>query len=106
MRVKLWAFKDRTYSFKIKPPPTSWMLKRASGVNVGAAEIETNVGMISIKCIYEIAKIKKELDPDLRNVSLDGICSMIIAQSRGMGLRVMENVEHVELIAVKTKGIR
>jgi large subunit ribosomal protein L11 len=31
MKVKLTAFTDRTFKFKIKPPETSWFLKKATG---------------------------------------------------------------------------
>lgn len=31
MKVKLTAFTDRTFKFKIKPPETSWFLKKAAG---------------------------------------------------------------------------
>lgn len=31
MRVVLKAYADRTYEFKIKPPPTSWFIKKCIG---------------------------------------------------------------------------
>lgn len=31
LRVKLEAFDDRTYKYIIKPPPTSWFIKKALG---------------------------------------------------------------------------
>ena len=36
-------------------------------------------GNIDIKYIYEIAKIKKEMDPDLVNIPLESICKTIVA---------------------------
>lgn len=54
---------DRTFSFEIKTPPTSLLLKRAAGITTGSgrpgsAGIEGIAGTVSIKHIYEIAKIK------------------------------------------------
>ena len=75
MRVKLRAFTDRSFIFHLKPPPTVWFLKRCSGESKGAAKPGQQVtGQVSIKYIYEIAKIKQELDPDMKHVSLRSIC--------------------------------
>ena len=54
---------DRTFSFEIKTPPTSLLLKRAAGITTGSgragsAGAEGIAGTVSIKHIYEIAKIK------------------------------------------------
>ena len=38
MRVKLRAFEDRTFDFEVHSPPTSWFLKKASGVPKGTAQ--------------------------------------------------------------------
>ena len=76
MRVRLWAFEDRSFSFQIKPPPTSWMLKRAAGIKKATSQVHIKIGAVSIKHIYEIAKIKRELDPDQKMLSLDAICSV------------------------------
>lgn len=66
LKVKLTAYTDRTFKFKIKPPETSWFLKKAAG----KAKFTPLPGhylycQIPIQYVYEIAKIKKELDPDL-----------------------------------------
>ncbi|WFD43126.1 mitochondrial 54S ribosomal protein YmL19 [Malassezia psittaci] len=55
---------DRTFSFDILTPPTSLLLKRAANITTGARKPGAEVtGTISIKHIYEIAKIKvKDVD--------------------------------------------
>ena len=60
MKVKLTAFTDRTFKFKIKPPETSWFLKKACGKEK-FTQYAGHYGKvdISIQYIYEIAKVKK-----------------------------------------------
>ena len=48
---------------------------------------------IGIKYIYELAKIKKEFDPDLKHHSTLGICKSIIAQMKGMGFYPTKDME-------------
>mmetsp|Transcript_18267 Transcript_18267/g.43515 ORF Transcript_18267/g.43515 Transcript_18267/m.43515 type:complete len:153 (-) Transcript_18267:108-566(-) len=84
--VKMEAFSDRTFTFKIKTPQTSWFLKRAAGVAKGAATPgKETVGEVSLKHIYEIAKVKQQ---DMAHVSLENICSQIVEQAKNIGLKV------------------
>ena len=60
MRVKLTAYVDRSYKFVVKPPPTSWFIKKAASLPKGSAEsTHHSAGRVSIKYLYEIAKVKK-----------------------------------------------
>ena len=75
MRVVLKAYPDRTYEFVIKPPPTSWFIKK----NIGKPKCTNYAGhimvdRIGVKEIYEIANIKKELDPSFKDIDLETIC--------------------------------
>lgn len=54
---------------------------------------------MGIKYIYEIAKIKKEMDPDLKTVSLESTVSMIVSQAKLFGVRV--EVDQVKPVALK-----
>jgi large subunit ribosomal protein L11 len=59
MRVKLHAYADRSFKFIVKPPPTSWFIKRAVGQLKGSDKPGHNItGRVGIKYIYEIAKVK------------------------------------------------
>ena len=59
MRVVLLAYADRSFKFVVKPPPSSWFIKRAAGILKGSDLPGTNVpGRVGIKYLYEIAKIK------------------------------------------------
>lgn len=51
---------DRTFSFELKSPPTAWLVLKAAGAEKGIASgKDPKVGTISLKHVYEIAKIKK-----------------------------------------------
>jgi large subunit ribosomal protein L11 len=55
----------RTFTFDIKSPPTSWLLLRCAGVEKGATNPgkETVGKPVSLKHVYEIAKIKQRVYP-------------------------------------------
>jgi ribosomal protein L11 len=55
----------RTFQFEVKSPPTSWLLLRAAGVEKGATQPgkETVGKAISLKHVYEIAKLKQTVRP-------------------------------------------
>lgn len=51
---------DRTFAFEVKSPPTAWLILQAAGAEKGIASAkDPKVGTISLKHVYEIAKIKK-----------------------------------------------
>ena len=105
MRVKLKAYSDRSFKFVVKPPPTSWFLKRAAGVAKGSDSSKLyKVGKVGIKYIYEIAKIKIEADPDLQGIDIKHVCRMIISQADAMGLEVVEDVDLPEIINIPVKA--
>uniref|UniRef100_A0A7S3LP89 Large ribosomal subunit protein uL11m n=1 Tax=Aplanochytrium stocchinoi TaxID=215587 RepID=A0A7S3LP89_9STRA len=86
--VNLTAFEDRSFEFKTKTPPTSWLLKQAAGIEKGAAKPgEETVGTVSIKHVYEIAKIKKT-DEHLQHIHMKGLVKSIISSAKSMGIAV------------------
>lgn len=89
MRVKLTAYEDRSFGFEVLPPPTTWFLKRCTGVAKGAAMPgHQKVGSVSVKAIYEIARTKQQFDPVLRTHSLEGVCRSVMASARTLGLEI------------------
>ena len=92
MRVKLTAYVDRSFKFIVKPPPTTWFIKKAAGIPKGSEEPgKTVAGRVSVKYLYEIAKIKQEVDPDLRHHDIEGILKMMMGTVRSMGFEVVED---------------
>ena len=92
MRVKLTAYVDRSFKFIVKPPPSTWFIKRAASLQKGSPQpgLEEG-GKVSIKFLYEIAKIKQEVDPDLRTHDVEGIVLMLMGTCKSMGFEVVED---------------
>lgn len=57
----------RTFSFFVKSPPTSWLLLRCAGADKGASQpgTETVGRPVSLKHVYEIAKLKHQVQPQI-----------------------------------------
>ncbi|KAJ2384698.1 mitochondrial 54S ribosomal protein YmL19, partial [Coemansia sp. RSA 2559] len=80
---------DRTFTFSVKSPPTSWLLKRAAGVTKGAAQPgKETIGTVSLKHIYAIGQIKAK-DPVMSHIELKNICKSIIATAKSVGIKVV-----------------
>ena len=86
LRCRVLVNPDRTFSFTIHPPATSWLLKRAAGIE--KASSSSTVARIDRRYIYEIAKVKAE-DPTLSGRPLQLIFRMILAQARAIGFKVL-----------------
>ena len=85
--VVITAYSDRTFTYITKTPPTFYFLKKAAGIEKGTSTPgKQMVGEISVKGIYEIAKVKQQ---DLSHIQLEHICSQIAATARNVGLRVV-----------------
>ncbi|KAL4485396.1 hypothetical protein ABPG72_008264 [Tetrahymena utriculariae] len=89
LRVQVAAKVDRSYSYIIKPPETSWLVKKVimkEKLTQYAGHV--NLDYIDVRYVYEIAKIKKELDIDFKRATLESICNCIIGQCNSMGVNV------------------
>lgn len=88
--TKIVAFQDRSATFSIRSPPVSYLLKKAAGVEKGANNPSHEVvGSVSLKHVYEIAKIKKE-DKHMKHVSLESICRSVVGTAKACGIEVEE----------------
>jgi len=91
MRVKLVAFEDKTFKYTLFAPPTSWYLKRVTGIAKGSGSPGTvSVGQVSLKAIYEIALSKQAHDSAFTGLPLESICKTICASAKAMGLKVVK----------------
>ncbi|XP_055345869.1 39S ribosomal protein L11, mitochondrial-like [Paramacrobiotus metropolitanus] len=87
---------DRSYELTIHRPTQSYFIRAAAGINRGAMMgTKETAGKITLKHVYEIAKIKSE-DPPLENVDLKEICEDIIDQCRRMGVQVVRDLDAEE----------
>lgn len=87
--VLLTVKTDRSFTFEMKSPPTSWLLLKAAGAKQGAGRPgHESVGEISLKHVYEIAKIKKT-DDRHKEVDLKAICGAVISTADAIGVKVV-----------------
>ena len=88
--VVITVYSDRSFTFVMKTPPASILLKKAVGIQSGSGRPNTEkVGTVSRDQLEEIAKMK---EPDLTAADLDAAVRTIAGSARSMGL----NVEGVE----------
>jgi len=82
------VYKDRSFTFILKSPPASVLLKRAAGLAKGSSESNRDkVGKVTIAQCREIAKLKEK---DLNAASMETAISMIAGTARSMGLEVVD----------------
>ncbi|XP_023945748.1 39S ribosomal protein L11, mitochondrial [Bicyclus anynana] len=87
---------DRSYQLVIHQPPASYFLKQAAGINRGAMEpVRETSGKITLKHLYEIAKIKSQ-DPTLDFKPLKEICTMLIGTARTCGIEIVRELDPQE----------
>ncbi len=85
--VIITVYSDRSFSFIMKSPPASILLKQAAGIAKGSSEPNKNtVGEVSMDKIKEIAEIKKN---DLNAIDLDGAIKIIQGTARSAGIKVV-----------------
>ncbi len=86
--VVITVYADRSFTFITKTPPAADLLKKAAGVEKGAATPnKTKVGSVTHKQIEEIAQTKL---PDLNCYNLESAIRTIEGTARNMGLEVRE----------------
>ncbi len=84
--VEITIYEDRTFDFKLKTPPASFLIKKAAGIEKGSGEPQKKkVGKITKAQVEEIAKKKME---DLNADDLEAAKKIIEGTARSMGVRV------------------
>ena len=80
------VFADRSFSFELKTPPASVLLKKAAGVESGSGVPNKNkVAQISRAKVKEIAELKKQ---DLNAYDVEAAMRMIEGTARSMGIEI------------------
>jgi len=78
--VELSAFSNRTFTFLVKTPPTSWFLKKCAGIEEGSKRPGHDlVGKVHVKQIYEIA-LAKQQDAHLATLSTEAMCRFVLSR--------------------------
>lgn len=84
--VVITVYADKTFTFILKTPPASVLIKRAIGLDKGSAEShKTKVGKLPRAKLEEIAKMKM---PDLTANDVDAAMRIIGGTARSMGVEV------------------
>jgi large subunit ribosomal protein L11 len=84
--VVITAFADKSFTFVMKTPPATILIKKAAGVQKGSKTPHTDkVGKLTRKQAEDIAKAKQ---PDLTAGDLDAAVRTIAGSARSMGITV------------------
>jgi large subunit ribosomal protein L11 len=84
--VVITVYQDRSFSYIMKTPPASILLKKAAGIVKGSGTTgRDNVGAVTKKQVEDIASQKME---DLNANDLAGAVKIIEGTARSMGLEI------------------
>jgi large subunit ribosomal protein L11 len=84
--AEITVFEDRSFTFVLKTPPASDLLRKAAGVDKGAANpLKDKVGKVSRADVRAIAERKMQ---DLNADDLDAAAKIVEGTARSMGITV------------------
>jgi large subunit ribosomal protein L11 len=86
--AEISVFTDGSFTFVLKTPPASVLLKKAAGVEKGSSQApRMKVGKVSKAQVREIAEIKMK---DLNAIDIEGAMRQIEGTALNMGLEVVD----------------
>jgi large subunit ribosomal protein L11 len=86
LQCRILCKADKSFSFAVKPPTTSWLLKRAAGLQRASSDRE--VARLPVQMIFEVARIKAK-DPQLTGIPLKRIFEMVVASAKSYGISII-----------------
>ncbi len=85
--VVVTIYADRSFSFIVKTPPASVLLKRAAGIAKASANpLKDKIGKVSRVQVREIAQTKL---PDLNTENIEAAMRIVEGTARSMGIEVV-----------------
>ena len=85
--VIITIYQDKSFTFIMKTPPASVLLKKAANLAKGSGEPNREkVGEVTVAQVKEIAEIKM---PDLNAVDLEAAMRIVEGTARSMGIRIV-----------------
>lgn len=85
--VVITVYEDRSFTFIVKSPPVSVLIKQACGIAKASGNTpREKAGQVSRAKIEEIAKVKV---PDLNTADLSAAIAMVEGTARSMGIDVI-----------------
>ena len=92
--VVITVYEDRSFTFIIKSPPVSVLLKQACGIAKASGNTpREKAGTVTHAHVEEIAKVKLS---DLNTVELAQAIKMVEGTARSMGIDVSETAQPAE----------
>jgi large subunit ribosomal protein L11 len=86
--AEITIFSDSSFRFNLKSPPTSFLIKKAAGVDKGSQVPQTQkVGSLTRKQVQEIAEIKL---PDMNTKDVEKIMRQIEGTAKQMGITIAD----------------
>ena len=84
--VEITVFEDKSFTFILKTPPASVLLKKAAGIEKGSGDpSRTMVGSVTDEQLREIAEIKM---PDLNANDIDAAKKIVAGTAKNMGITI------------------
>ncbi|NLL51679.1 MAG: 50S ribosomal protein L11 [Peptococcaceae bacterium] len=85
--VEITIYEDRSFTFVLKTPPASVLLKKAANIQSGSAvPNKQKVAKVTKDQVKEIAEIKMK---DLNAASIEAAMRMVEGTARSMGIEVV-----------------
>ncbi|KAJ9534738.1 hypothetical protein QJQ45_013109 [Haematococcus lacustris] len=85
--VEITVYEDRSFTFILKTPPASELLKKAAGIASGSGKPNKDfVGQVTMAQVAEIAKKKL---PDTNATKLESAIKMVEGTARNMGVKIV-----------------
>lgn len=85
--VVISVYDDRSFTFITKTPPASDLIKKAAGIQKGAANSKTSIGSITTEQLREIATLKM---PDLNAYDVEAAMKIIAGTCKNMGVTIKD----------------
>ncbi len=86
--AEITIFMDGSFRFELKSPPTSFLIKKAAGLDKGSAVPNRDkVGKLTRKQVQEIAEVKMK---DLNSLDMAGAIKQIEGTARQMGVSIVD----------------
>ena len=86
--VEITVFNDRTFTFKLKTPPAPVLIRKAAGIEKGAAKVGSEiVGQLTMA---QVATIAEQKMPDLNANDIEAAKLQIMGTARSMGVKIVD----------------
>ena len=84
--VVVTVYSDKSFSFEVKSPPVSYLLKKAAKIEKGSGEVpKKKAGKLTKAQVEEIARVKM---PDLNTDDLDAAGMIVSGTARSLGIDI------------------